>query len=176
MFPKLIQTKNIQQLNLEIKDKKRIVRQLKDLQYELETMRTQVEDCDLDTFDRKTFALRKVIVSLIKDYAALEKLAGSLIQSENEINENLERKNPFYGADQIQIQENLEEIKLKSEKNKLKQVESLCEDIKDLNGICSDLNQMVNEQKQSVNQVEANVEVAHDNVISGIKDIIKASK
>lgn len=63
--------KNTQQLSYEIKNKPRIVRQLKELLYELDTLRTRIYDEDLDKFDSKTFSLRKSIASLIKDYGGI---------------------------------------------------------------------------------------------------------
>lgn len=60
--------KNIPQLKKEAREKKNTVRQLKDLLYELDTLRAQVEDSSLDKFDNHTFALRKDIGALIKDY------------------------------------------------------------------------------------------------------------
>lgn len=36
--------------------------------YELETLRTQVMDADLDRFDAKTVAVRKIIIHLIQGY------------------------------------------------------------------------------------------------------------
>lgn len=63
--------KNTEQLSYEIKNKTRIVRQLKDLLYELDTLRTRVYDEDLDKFDSKTFSLRRSIATLIKDYGGM---------------------------------------------------------------------------------------------------------
>lgn len=63
---------NTTQLVKEIKDKKRAVRQLRDLLYELDTLRTQVEDNDLDPFDTKTMPLRSSILKLTKAYQGTE--------------------------------------------------------------------------------------------------------
>jgi hypothetical protein len=59
---------NIQIVQQEIKSKKRVIKQLKDLMYELDTLRTQVEDVDLDKFDTKTLSFRKIIITLISGY------------------------------------------------------------------------------------------------------------
>lgn len=37
--------------------------------YELDTLRTQVDNEDLDKFDIKTLSLRKIILSLINGYS-----------------------------------------------------------------------------------------------------------
>lgn len=52
----------------EVKDKRRTIKQLRDLMYELDTLRTQVGDEDLDKFDIKTVSLRKIILGLINGY------------------------------------------------------------------------------------------------------------
>lgn len=52
----------------DVKDKKRTIKQLRDLMYELDTLRTQVQDVDLDKFDGKTLSLRKLILNLINEY------------------------------------------------------------------------------------------------------------
>lgn len=38
--------------------------------YELDTLRTQVEDSDLGKFDSKTLSLRKTILELISSYTS----------------------------------------------------------------------------------------------------------
>lgn len=40
--------------------------------YELDTLRTQVEDADLDKFDNKTLSLRKIILGLINGYLGID--------------------------------------------------------------------------------------------------------
>lgn len=65
----LIAQNEVLQVQQQTKNTKRIVRQLKDLMYELDTLRTQVEDSDLDGFDNKTLALRKIILNLITGYS-----------------------------------------------------------------------------------------------------------
>lgn len=59
---------NVEQLSKELSEKKRVVKQLRDLLYELDTLRTQVEDNDLDSFDSKTMQLRTSILKLTKCY------------------------------------------------------------------------------------------------------------
>lgn len=56
--------------NIKIQEKniKKIETQLKNLSYELETLRTRVQDDDLDKFDMKTMPLRKCILQIINEY------------------------------------------------------------------------------------------------------------
>lgn len=168
--------KNTEQLSYEIKNKTRIVRQLKDLLYELDTLRTRVYDEDLDKFDSKTFSLRRSIATLIKDYGALETSAKNLIESQNEINENIENENPFHAVDQIQISANLKELKLQESKSTLERVEALNEDIENLHGIYVDLNSMVCTQKEAVNTIESDIVKTEGTVKEGLSHLIKAHK
>ncbi|KRT85555.1 hypothetical protein AMK59_369, partial [Oryctes borbonicus] len=169
-------TKNSQQLSHEIKHKSRIVRQLKDLLYELDTLRTRVYDEDLDRFDSRTFSLRRSITTLIKDYAALETSALKFLESQNEINENIENESPFHEADQIQINADLDELKLEESANTLGRVEALNKDIENLHGIYVDLNTMVAGQKEAVDTIEADVFKSEENVKEGLSHLIKAHK
>lgn len=63
--------KNTQQLSQEVREIKVMLRQLKDLLYELDTLRVRVKDEDIDKFDSSTFTLRKSITNIIKDYAGV---------------------------------------------------------------------------------------------------------
>lgn len=167
---------NTKQLTQEIKEEKRYVRQLKDLLYELDSLRAKVLDDDLDKFDNRTFSLRRSISSILKDYAALEKSATSYISSQNEINENIENENPFLHAEQIQIHSNLEELKVKQSQEKLEKVEALNKDVEGLHEIYKELNTMVNDQKEPINRIETNVEHTQEQVHHGLSHLIQTSK
>ncbi|XP_022918018.2 syntaxin-17 [Onthophagus taurus] len=168
--------KNTQKLSQEIKDKKRNVRQMKDLLYELDTLRAKVFDDDLDKFDNRTFSLRRSISAILKDYYNLEKSALAYTDSQNEINENTENENPFLGAEQIQIHDNLEKLRLQQASSTLERVENLNHDVKGLHEIYQELNTMVNVQKEDVNKIEENVEETQTNVNRGLSHLISASK
>ncbi|KAF2899762.1 hypothetical protein ILUMI_06425 [Ignelater luminosus] len=172
---KHISSNNVEQIKWEIKDKKRIIRQLKDLMYELDTLRTQVEDSDLAKFDSKTLSLRKTILELISSYTNLENEAMQIISRNIEEN-NDKNQNPIQGISQLQVQENLSELKLNEKERQLRQVEALNKDIEDVHGIFTDLNQLAGEQKEHVNAIEANTEVASENINSGLRQLIQASK
>lgn len=89
---------------------------------------------------------------------------------------NVENTDPFEGVQQIQIQENLDDLKLKEHETRLKSVKAIEEDVEGIHGIYSQLHQMVGEQAEHVENVENNVEVTEQNVKSGLKQIIKAHK
>lgn len=189
----MISNKNITRLKKETTERKNAIRQLKDLLYELDTLRAQVEDSSLDKFDNQTFALRKNIAALIKDYVgkncngsfylyilntqfvALERTASQVIK-ENEEPEEEEPSNPFEGINQIQMQESIQQIKLNAETERLNRIENLNENIHDIHGMYETLNNMVQEQKENVHIIEDNVEQTQEEVNEGVKTIVKICK
>ncbi|KAJ8962977.1 hypothetical protein NQ314_005694 [Rhamnusium bicolor] len=174
---KLVQVNNEEQLKREVKDKKRTIKQLRDLMYELDTLRAQVEDVDLDKFDIKTLSLRKIILNLINGYSELEKAADNVTNALRE-NEEMDKENynPFEGTSQLQIQENLEDLKLKQHQEQLNKVENINKDVGELHEIYKHLNEMVETQGQDVDNIEETVESTQNNVESGTRHIIKAHK
>ncbi|KAJ8924696.1 hypothetical protein NQ315_000847 [Exocentrus adspersus] len=174
---KLVLGNNANQLKREVKDKKRTIKQLRDLMYELDTLRAQVEDEDLDKFDIKTLSLRKIILTLVNGYTELEKAAEKVTATQNST-EDIEKENcnPFHGASQIQIHENIDDLRLKERQDQLNKVENINKDVEELHALYKDLNEMVETQGEDVNHVEETVESAHQNIESGAKDIMKAHK
>ncbi|XP_056644117.1 syntaxin-17 isoform X1 [Diorhabda sublineata] len=172
---KLLALNNYEQLEKEIKEKKRNVKQLRNLMYELDTLRTQVEDEDLDKFDMETLSLRKIILNLITGYTELEKTVNQVIERQNV---ELEKENlePFEGTSQIQMQQTIEEIKLKQREEQLNKVENIHKDVQDLNDIYKNLNEMVVNQADVVNQISNDVDNTQQNVIEGTRTLAKAHK
>jgi len=117
------------QLQKEIKDKKRAIKQLRDLLYELDTLRTQVEDEDLDGFDIKTMPLRSNILKLTRGYQDLEVTVDKVIAKNEPPPETYspdERYNPFEGAQPIQIQADLDELRLEQEQARYLHLKQSC--------------------------------------------------
>ncbi|KAL1518000.1 hypothetical protein ABEB36_001690 [Hypothenemus hampei] len=175
---KLIAVNDIMQLQKEIKDKKRAVKQLRDLLYELDTLRTQVEDNDLDSFDTKTMSLRTGILKLTRAYQDLENSVKKLIadnQPVPDLSQN-ERINPFEGASHIQIQDDLQDLQLKQEQARLNGVQEIQQKSEDLLEIQKNLHKFVKDQGEQVEEVVNNVDTAQDNINSGFRSIVKANK
>uniref|UniRef100_A0A6P7GFG9 Syntaxin-17 n=1 Tax=Diabrotica virgifera virgifera TaxID=50390 RepID=A0A6P7GFG9_DIAVI len=173
---KLMSASDHAHLKREIKEKKRNVRQLRDLMYELDTLRTQVEDEDLDKFDMKTLSLRKIILNLISGYSELEKAVNQITSSQSNEESEKENSGPFDGAAQIQIQENMDELRLKQKEEQMNRVENINRDVEDLHEIYKNLNEMVDNQADLVNQIVNDVDSAQENVESGSKELAKAHK
>ncbi|CAG9862673.1 unnamed protein product [Phyllotreta striolata] len=166
-----------QQLRKEIKAKKRNVKQLRDLMYELDTLRTQVEDENLDQFDTKTLSLRKILLNLISGYSELEKMVNNTLTNEQS-NDNMGKENqqPFEGTSHIQIHANIEDIKLNERLETLSKVENINRDVEDLHEMYKNLHEMVGTQAESVDHIENCVEDAHQNVEIGTRNLSKAHK
>lgn len=77
---------------------------------------------------------------------------------------------------QIQIYDDLTELKIREKEDVLNRVEALNKDIEDVQDIFHDLNQMVVQQKEYVDNIEVNVEVANENVSGGLRHLIKATR
>ncbi|XP_060535153.1 syntaxin-17 [Cylas formicarius] len=174
---KLMSINNTAELLKEIKDKKRSIRQVRDLLYELDTLRTQVQDSDLDQFDIRTMPLRNALLKLTKGYQDLEKLSEKLLIKLGPEEQTLaDRQNPFEGVSQIHIEGNIEDLKLKHEQEKLDRVQDIQRDADDLHEVYKELHSMVNEQGEVVTRVEMNVDTTQENVNSGLRHLIEAHK
>ncbi|CAH0554029.1 unnamed protein product [Brassicogethes aeneus] len=174
---KIISLNDATQIKREIKDKKRAVKQLRDLMYELDTLRTQVDDPDLDKFDVKTLSMRKTLLKLITGYNEMEKLAERVIHplGGEEDKENTE-KNPFTNAKQIQLETSLETIKIQQAERTFNSVQNINQDVEDLHQMYEQLNSMVDTQSATVEEVEKIVENTVINIEEGTSFLKRAAK
>lgn len=159
----------------EVREKKRTVRQIKDLMYELDTLRAQVEDEDLDKFDTQTLSLRRTLLSFVTCYTNLEKEAQVVIQRHQNDGDVL-NENCLVNTPQLQVQESVVEVRLREAEERLQQVENLNQDIQDVHGVFAELNDIVGSQKEQVDMVETNVERASENVSVGLSNLVTASQ
>lgn len=106
----------------------------------------------------------------------LEKTSNEIIRAHQDRIQTVENQNPFEGAQQIQIQGNLDDLKLKEHETRLKSVEAVQRDVEDIHGLYSELHQMVGQQGEHVDNIEKNVDVAQENVDAGLKELVKAHK
>lgn len=116
-------------------------------------------------------------LTLIILFLDIEKSVANIIKSnEDTITKDTENTNPFEAASQLQIEEDLDELKLQQQQSQLHRVENLQEDVEDLHSVYSQLHEIVGDQKEQVENIEANVESTHENVNQGLVQIIKAHK
>ncbi|KAL3275313.1 hypothetical protein HHI36_020080 [Cryptolaemus montrouzieri] len=166
---KLLAEENSKELRKEITSNTSAIKQLKDLMYELDSLKLQVQEQDVTKFDIRTLPLRKSIVTMITGYTDLSKLSQNIL---NNVEEPIyDSSNPFEGACQVQISENIQELKLKEYNEKCARVEAINEDVNDLHHIFGQLNEMVQVQGDSVQDVSESVESTANNVNAGVKHL-----
>ncbi|XP_014207057.1 syntaxin-17 [Copidosoma floridanum] len=150
----------------------RTVKQLKQLLYEMDTLRAQVQDSDISVFDKLTIKSRTNTMNAIKEYLDFE-LNLPLIQHpppkvEKQLAEN-PHDNHFH---QIQV----EQEELERQQACLNTWNTLHSDLEQLQQLFIDFNKVVHEQSELVSRIEDNVEDAQGNVQSGLKHLKDASK
>lgn len=150
----------------------RIVKQLKELLYQMDTLRGQVLDADINQFDKLTSSARSSIMDGVKDYLELQ-LNLPISQPSSPKEEHQNTKHPLDDR-YIQLQEEHEE--LQRQQICLDAWNSLQGDIHQLHQLFVDFNKIVDDQKEQVNNAEDNVEEAQENVNEGEKFLEKASR
>ncbi|KAK4876930.1 hypothetical protein RN001_009436 [Aquatica leii] len=170
---KFISSSNYNELQKEIKQQYPILRQLKNYIYELEALKMQVIETDLERFDSETTFLKKEIYALIQNYLDLETYAANALRNlpDDDLGENISQENC-----QLLLEGDFLDLQLYDKTKQLERLEALNKDIDDVHHIFGDLHQMLEEQKESVNVAENNVDLAGDNTKKGLKQLIRASK
>ncbi|KAJ8674007.1 hypothetical protein QAD02_005269 [Eretmocerus hayati] len=151
----------------------RIVKQLKQLLYEMDTLRNQVMDCDIATFDKLTMKSKTNTLNGIKEYTELE-LNLPLVERQPTASENQSQQQMQLDNRYMQVQAEQED--LERQQACLEAWNALQTDLQDLQTLFVDFNKMVHEQGELVNRVEDNVEETQHNVSNGLKHLQQASK
>ncbi|NP_001136347.1 syntaxin 17 [Nasonia vitripennis] len=153
----------------------RIVKQLKQLLHEMDTLRGQVQDSDIATFDKLTMKARTSTLNAIKEYLEFElnlPLVKKHLTQVSDDHQNTE-ENPL---DNRFMQIQAEEEELERQQACLQAWTSLHNDLEELQKLFIDFNQIVHEQAESVDRIENNVEDVQVNVASGTRSLQQASK
>lgn len=118
-----------------------------------------------------------IIRTLLSFFLDIEKSVTNIINSSDDnATKTPENTNPFEAASQLQIQEDLDQLKLKEQQAQLQRVENLQEDVQDLHSMYSQLHEMVGDQSEQVENIQVNVESTQENVNQGFRNIVKAHK
>ncbi|KAG7187720.1 hypothetical protein KM043_016774 [Ampulex compressa] len=141
----------------------RIIRQLKELLYQMDTLRAQVLDTDINQFDKLTANARSNIMNAIKEYLELQ-LNLPISEPISPMTEDQSPKHPLDDRD-IQLKQEQEEFQ--RQQTCLYAWNSLQDDIHQLHDLFIDFNKFVLEQKELVNNAEDNIEETHENVQEG---------
>ncbi|EFN71021.1 Syntaxin-17 [Camponotus floridanus] len=117
----------------------RIIKQLKELLYQMETLRAQVLDVDIDKFDKLTRHARTSIMCTIEEYLEME-LDASKLSSVPSKNEDQETKHSFNDND-IQLQ--VEREDLQYQQTCIRVWNCLQEEIQQLHELFTEFNKIV---------------------------------
>lgn len=150
----------------------RIVKQLKELLYQMDTLRAQVLDSDINEFDKLTATARSSMMNAIEEYLVLQldlPISGPSSPKE----ENKDAQDVFKDHD-IQLYEEYED--LNRQQACLHTWTDLQDDIYQLHQLFTDFNKIVHDQKESATHIETNVEETQINVNEGAKFLVTASR
>ncbi|XP_033340600.1 syntaxin 17 [Megalopta genalis] len=150
----------------------RLVKQLKELLYQMDTLRSQVLDSDIEQFDKLIGNARKSLMNAIEEYLELQ-LSLPLSPPESPKGEDQEkdhRLNDRY----VQLHEQQQE--LEHQQACLHTWNNLHEDINQLHDLFIDFNKIVDDQRALVNTAESDIEETQVNVEAGEQSLARASR
>ncbi|XP_014483132.1 PREDICTED: syntaxin-17 [Dinoponera quadriceps] len=147
----------------------RIIKQLKELLYQMDTLRAQVLDNDIEQFDKLTANARTSIMDAIKEYLEME-LNLWLTPPSTPTNTS-ELPHPLANV-QLQV----EQEDLQHQQDCLQVWNSLQGDIQQLHELFVEFDKVVNDQKEMIVNTENNIEETQINVRKGATFLEKASK
>ncbi|KAB0796264.1 hypothetical protein PPYR_10325 [Photinus pyralis] len=171
---KYISEQNSAEIQKELRQKSNVNNQLKGLIYELDALKNQVQDSQIDQFNKHATPLRNQIENLLKDYLDLELVARSKLKYYTDHSLEDDTENLTLQNCQLELEDDF--IDLNDEERQLRRIEDLNRDIQDVHTIFENLQELVVEQKESVTEVERNIESAGVNVKEGLVNLIKAAK
>lgn len=150
----------------------RIIKQLKELLYQMDTLRGQVLDTDINEFDKLTGNARASIMNAIEEYIVLQlNLPLSGASSPKEEDEDTQY---IFKDCNVKLQEEREN--LERQQACLHTWNNLQDDMHQLHQLFIDFNKIVHDQKESANSIENNIAEAQSNVDEGAQFLVKASK
>ncbi|XP_011168450.1 syntaxin-17 [Solenopsis invicta] len=149
----------------------RIIKQLKELLYQMDTLRAQVLDVDIGKFDKLTTDARKSIMNAIKEYLEME-LKFSILPVMSPESEPRKTQHPLNDSG-VQLQ--VDEEDLQRQQTCLHDWNRLQGEIQQLHELFVEFNKVVHDQKEMVDSMEGNIEEAQINVNDGSRYLQKAS-
>lgn len=163
--------RNWERMRKEHTNVSRIIKQLKELLYQMDTLRAQVLDVDIEQFDKLTANARTSIMNAIKEYLEME-MNLSISPPVSPMSENQEVQHPLDSSIQLQA----EQDDLQHEQACLHVWNSLQGDIQQLHELFVEFDKVVHDQKEMIDNTEENVEETQLNVSKGAKFLEKASR
>lgn len=150
----------------------RIIKQLKELLYQMDTLRAQVLDSDINQFDKLTGNARSSIMNAVNDYLELQ-LNLPISPPDSPESEDQTESHPL---DSRYIQLKKEQEELDRQQACLHTWNSLQGEIHQLHQLFVDFNKIVDDQKELVNSAEDDIEQTDVNVKQGEKFLAKAAR
>ncbi|KAK0073035.1 hypothetical protein PV326_013853, partial [Microctonus aethiopoides] len=154
----------------------RLVKQLEQLLYEMDTLRTQVGDNEIEKFNNLTLKSRHNIIDAIQEY--LEMTLVSPSSSKNSFESSLSDVNELTKNPQdetfIQLQQEREDVE--RQEACLHAWNLLQKDLHQLYQLFVNFNKLIHDQKEQVNAIENGVIGSIENIREGTKYLEKTSK
>ncbi|XP_071445852.1 syntaxin-17 isoform X1 [Hetaerina americana] len=159
----------------------RVVKQLKDLLVEIDSLRIQVVDSDLEQFDKHTEKSRQVALNAIKTYLVITPgQANAWLRSspdEGESSKSVEDvKSEQVQLTDLKLEVKNEEDDLARKEACLHSWQQLCSDADELRQLFADFTNIVKEQQESITKIEDHIEASSENVTVGQTDVANAVK
>lgn len=150
----------------------RLVKQLKVLLHEMDTLRTQVQDSDIEAFDKLTVKARESIMNTITECLELESIL-IVLSANSTKDEDQDAGRPL---DKSQVQLHAEHEELQRQKACLHAWSSLQSDIRELHELFLDFNKIIHDQREQIDRIDYDVQEVQVNVTEGAKSLSKAAK
>ncbi|XP_015127162.1 syntaxin-17 [Diachasma alloeum] len=149
----------------------RLVKQLEQLLYEMDTLRSQVEDGDIDKFDKLTAKARASTINAIQEYLDMKfEPPPKTPPHENDP----ESPELHHGERFLQLQTEAED--LKRQEACLHAWNSLQGELHQLHQLFVDFNKLIHDQREHIDTIEDNIVETEENVKGGTKFLQKAAK
>jgi len=166
----------------------RLIKHLKALLYEMDTLRSQVQDSDVQQFDRLTGQACKDAQDAIKEYLDLNPqgqkpvwvTSGDDVSACNIKNVTVDREvEPVLQQTselQVQISRSASLEEVEKQEQCLKSWENLQTEVQDIHQLFEEFSLMVQQQKEKTDEIEDSAEEALENVKEGASHIARAAQ
>ncbi|XP_063244514.1 syntaxin-17 [Bacillus rossius redtenbacheri] len=155
----------------------RLIKQLKALLLELELLRSQVQDSDLEKFDKLTAAAKTSASGAIDEYLAVnpQRLSPVWLPAKHDAAAAAGAEGEG-GGEQLQLTQSASQEDLEKLEACARSWTELQEHAQDVHELFQEFARVVKEQKNTVDDIEANVEESAENVSAGVTSIYKAAR
>ncbi|KAL0116899.1 hypothetical protein PUN28_010045 [Cardiocondyla obscurior] len=149
----------------------RIIKQLKELLYQMDTLRAQVLDADISKFDKLTTNARSSIMTAIEEYLRME----LNFSTSPPASPTSELEEPLHPLDNSSVQLQTAQEDIRRQQSCLQVWNRLQGEIQQLHELFIEFNKVVHDQKEMINNMEDNIEESRININEGATYLKKAS-